>query len=578
MLHSTFIHALGVTLIDSLWQFAFLWLAYVTCQFVFKLSSSQKYSLALFTSLAGFVWFISTFIYHLTNDATELYLIVPPSGNYTHLSNTSNYLLPALSFIYIGLLILHGIKWGYSYKQVVRIRKKGLSKIPVEWRLFVNELSQDLSIKKNVRIYLSSLVNTPMTVGYLKPLILIPIASLNSLTKEQMEAVILHELAHIKRLDYLFNIMLSIAEAVLFFNPFMHLLSNDVKKEREHCCDDLVLQFQYNPTTYAQALLNIAITTSHHSPTFALHAASEKNILLGRIKRIIENKETNRRNYKHQIVALIFIFLNFLSFNFNVTTTKKTGIAQNIQSSITAENRAAFYNSNLTDNIVTSVAVLHIDKPNLAAKTSPLFGKLNATSKSAGDGDIVINDPTENNTDIYSSTLEHSNEVTVIHAVNNEQQIKNHELQAQLEKDISIVNEQAKQSNKSLDEITLKTMMLARVRKMITENEIVKNTSEWANKKELILLERKLANDIIHNVLESNQCRIEEAKDKITFHYYLPQDKNGNNYSFEYIINQNETQENNMVKKETPLQPTNSKNVKQLTDTLLQHHLKTIRI
>ena len=270
MLHSTFIHALGVTLIDSLWQFAILWLAYVACQFVLKLSSSQKYSLALFTSLAGFVWFISTFFYHLTNDATELYLIAPPSGNYTHLSDTSNYLLPALSFIYIGLLILHGIKWGYSYKQVVRIRKKGLSKIPVEWRLFVNELSQHLSIKKNVRIYLSALVNTPMTVGYLKPLILIPVASLNSLTKEQMEAVILHELAHIKRLDYLFNIILSIAEAVLFFNPFMHLLSYDVKKEREHCCDDLVLQFQYNPTTYAQALLNIAITTSHYSPSFAL--------------------------------------------------------------------------------------------------------------------------------------------------------------------------------------------------------------------------------------------------------------------------------------------------------------------
>ncbi len=576
LLHSTFLQALSLTLIDSLWQFALLWLLYISCQFIFKLSSSQKYSVALFSSLVGFIWFIVTFIYHFSKNTSEPFLPALPLSQYTDLTNISNYLLPVLSIIYIGLLVLNGVKWALSYIEVVRIRKTGLSKIPVEWRLFVNELSQHLSINKHVRIYLSSLVNTPMTVGYLKPLILIPLASLNHLTKEQMEAVILHELAHIKRLDYLFNIILSIAEAVLFFNPFMHLLIQDVKKEREHCCDDLVLQFQYNPSTYAQALLNIATTT--HSPSFALHAASKKNILLERIQRIIGNKTTSRRNYKHQVVALFFIFINCFSFNFFATTTKKIGIAQNIRSSKMAENTTAINNSNPTDIIASNVVFQHVDKPISAANTLHISDKLKATPKSTKN--IVTNDRSENNTDIYANNLEHNNEVKIIHAVNNEQQMKTHQLQTQLEKDISIVNEQAKQANKSLDEITIKTMMLARVRKMIAENETVNNLNESVNKNELILLEKRLANNILHNVLESNQCRIEKAKDKITFHYYLPEDENGNHYSFEYIINQTEKEiaENNVVKKETALQPANSKIEKQLTDTLVQHHLKTIRI
>ncbi|MBC7587673.1 MAG: M56 family metallopeptidase [Chitinophagaceae bacterium] len=93
----------------------------------------------------------------------------------------------------------------------------------MDWKIFVKQVSYQLGIKKNVNIYLSELVTTPMTIGFLKPIILVPLASINHLSAEQIEAVLLHELAHIKRLDYLFNLFLSVTETILFFNPFTQL-------------------------------------------------------------------------------------------------------------------------------------------------------------------------------------------------------------------------------------------------------------------------------------------------------------------------------------------------------------------
>jgi len=103
-----------------------------------------------------------------------------------------------------------------------------------------------------------------------------------------MEAVLLHEMAHIRRADYLINLMLTAIETFLFFNPFTQLLSKTIRHERENCCDDWVLQFQYNATSYAEALLRIAYLQS--SPALAMNAASGKNDLLSRVKRMLNQK------------------------------------------------------------------------------------------------------------------------------------------------------------------------------------------------------------------------------------------------------------------------------------------------
>src|SRR5260221_13198766 len=79
-----------------------------------------------------------------------------------------------------------------------------------------------------------------------------------NLTPEQVEAILVHELAHIRRKDFLLNLGVTMLEGLFFFNPFTRWLIADLKKEREFCCDDLVLQFRYDPHTYVSALLAVA--------------------------------------------------------------------------------------------------------------------------------------------------------------------------------------------------------------------------------------------------------------------------------------------------------------------------------
>jgi hypothetical protein len=139
----------------------------------------------------------------------------------------------------------------------------------------------------------------------LKPVILIPIATVTNLSPEQVESILLHELTHISRNDYLINLLLTINGNIFFFNPFSRLLIAAIKEEREHCCDDLVLQFQYNPHTYASALLSLE-RTRHDRQPFALAAVGRNNrLLLERVKRVTGHPLRPRRYSASLICCLL---------------------------------------------------------------------------------------------------------------------------------------------------------------------------------------------------------------------------------------------------------------------------------
>lgn len=322
VIQSTFLQALGTALISSLWQFALLWLVYAALHAVCKLSGNQKYSLGFLLQLTGFGWFVSTFYFHcLQTEVTGAAVLqakgetfIAAGGNaaqvfFDSLTRLQQY-LPWLSLLYIALLSFFCLRWLRAYRYTQSVRTNGLQKADVKLRLFVKQICGQMQIKRSVAIYLSGIVTAPLTIGFFKPLILIPIASVNQLTTEQMEAVILHELAHIKRCDYVFNLCLALIEVTLFFNPFMHLISRHIKKERENCCDDWVLQYEYNAASYAHALLKIA-TFQSSFPALTLQAAGDKQQLLNRIKRMIEKKEKTLFYYRYQVSALLIITVVF---------------------------------------------------------------------------------------------------------------------------------------------------------------------------------------------------------------------------------------------------------------------------
>lgn len=317
---SPFLQALGYSIINSLWQFALLWLIYVLLNTILKLTSRQKYFAGYLLQACGFLWFIITFSIYFRQYSQLAASYFPLHRSYSFfiapgnaatirekifawVIQTENF-LSYLSVAYLTLLVFTCIRWIKSYNFTQYVRSGGLHAIEINWQLFVKQLSAGLGIKREVKIYLSEKVKTPLTIGFFKPFILIPLASLNHLDTDQMEAVILHELAHIKRFDYLFNLFLALIETALFFNPFTILISWQIKRERENCCDDFVLQYNYNAASYAGALLQIA---THQSSAYllALNAADNKQVLLGRIKRMIEKKEKTFFNYRYQLLALL---------------------------------------------------------------------------------------------------------------------------------------------------------------------------------------------------------------------------------------------------------------------------------
>lgn len=321
VMQSAFFQALGYAIANSLWQAALLWLLATIINNIGKLSAARKYTVSVIAQFAGFVWFLFTLNFYYTKSTEALlqvklneslstapYFYEPTvdsfSSGLSFVMIKAEQWLPYLSLAYLVMLVFLCIRFTRAFVYTSQIRHKGLHKAEVDLRLFVKRTAAALGIKKEVLIYYSEIVKGPLTIGFLKPIILIPVASINNLSTEQVEAILLHELAHIKRLDFLLNIMQSVVELMLFFNPFIQLLGKEIKKERENSCDDWVLQFQYNPAMYAQALLQIAIYQS--KPALAMNASSNKGDLLPRVKRMLNKQEKNHR-YRNQVFSLILI-------------------------------------------------------------------------------------------------------------------------------------------------------------------------------------------------------------------------------------------------------------------------------
>ncbi|HSU28269.1 MAG TPA: M56 family metallopeptidase, partial [Chitinophagaceae bacterium] len=118
------------------------------------------------------------------------------------------------------------------------------------------------------------------------PVILVPLAAINNLSTQQLEAVLLHELSHIRRYDYLFNLIINFIQSVLYFNPFVKALVKTVEREREKSCDEMVIQFEYDPHGYASALLILERKNEFTKP-LAVAASGKKNDLLHRVELIL---------------------------------------------------------------------------------------------------------------------------------------------------------------------------------------------------------------------------------------------------------------------------------------------------
>lgn len=245
--YTTLMTALGWSLLNSIWQMAALWLLYcgITTR-ITRISAAAKHDLALVFVVMGTGWSVLSFLQFpqtpVHTGATALY----------PLSQFISRGIPYLSDIYLVVLVARLIQSGFQYRD----RTRGLSEkaVSTELQSIIDRFRRLLNISKKVQIHYSEKVETAQTSGFLKPLILLPASLVTRLSPDQLEAILIHELFHIRRNDYLINICMSCFKSILFFNPFALLFCREISRERENACDDEVMQRGYAPELYANAL------------------------------------------------------------------------------------------------------------------------------------------------------------------------------------------------------------------------------------------------------------------------------------------------------------------------------------
>jgi|GEM_PF-6246471 len=171
-----------------------------------------------------------------------------------------------------------------GWQMLRRLRVVGVSSVSLEIQQAVKQISQRLGLARSVTVLQSTLVNVPVVAGYLRPVILLPLSLLTNIPPTQLESILAHELAHIRRHDFVINLLQTIVETLCFYHPGVWWISHRLRIERENCCDDLVVAMLDNHLEYGRALL--AIAELRRQPT-SLALGIADGSLLARIRRIL---------------------------------------------------------------------------------------------------------------------------------------------------------------------------------------------------------------------------------------------------------------------------------------------------
>ena len=155
--------------------------------------------------------------------------------------------------VWLTGVFLLALRLVWSSRHVSRLRREG-EPAPSVLRETVLRLAERVGVSRSVRVLVSGLADSPSVVGWLRPVILVPAASFLNLNAAQLEAVLVHELAHIRRHDYLANLLQTVAETVLFYQPAVWWVSSRIRTERELCCDDVAVEVCGDSVGYARAL------------------------------------------------------------------------------------------------------------------------------------------------------------------------------------------------------------------------------------------------------------------------------------------------------------------------------------
>jgi beta-lactamase regulating signal transducer with metallopeptidase domain len=342
-INSELIRSLGMALVHSLWQGpVILVLVLFALALAGRSNARLRYVMLVsghFLLLAAFLatWYITyhhnmaTAIKPLTRVYSQVGGLVGTSpiaiktaGYTATLSQFLDPLYPVmamgwtLGFIFMLIRMTGGFYFSYNI-----IRKDILIPDASLLALFAKAKTR-LMMPDALKLRMSTRPISPMVIGILKPCVIVPAAILSGLNTEQVEAIMVHELAHIRRYDHLVMIIQAIVSQILFFHPVAWYLSSEINRERENCCDDLVIKSFRNPINYIKALTMIQeLNADGQVPANALLGRSKR--LLGRVKRLLKTEKRHAPVFRMAVILLLLFTLGIAAITIASAGNQGTG-------------------------------------------------------------------------------------------------------------------------------------------------------------------------------------------------------------------------------------------------------------
>lgn len=407
-------NALGWTLIHFLWQGLLIFLSYwVITRLFLKNKINQQYWVGIFFITICLIVPIREFVLQLQIIETNSDIIQLISNNIsTEFSSgimnplDSMILLVQKAIPYIvaiwliSVLLISGHLF-QSWLALLKLSRQPSTKLSNNILRKLQEVSKELKLKATPIITISEKIDIPATFGFFKPVILLPFSLISKLPQEQMEAILVHELCHIKRADFLHNIFQLLVETLFFYHPLTKWVSRDIRKIREQCCDEMVLKLKTNPIVYANALTNIAsIYNKHnHSDTSHLQIAATDGELFNRIKFLMLDKRA-KAPLTNIILGVTFSLIALLVFNNITSVSNKLALTNTSNSENTIQmndsyNRPQYQTPNIY-NIINNQTKKH--EPVVKKYTAKILPTNNIKTpildnKTAPDNtEIILND------------------------------------------------------------------------------------------------------------------------------------------------------------------------------------------
>lgn len=191
--------------------------------------------------------------------------------------------LPSIVAIWLAGVVLLSARLLVSWMRAKRLVHRASRPASREWQRVAAHLSEALGLRRAVTLLESAAVEVPSVIGSLRPIILLPASALTGMTPAQIEMVLAHEMAHIRRHDFLINLLQAVVETLMFYHPAVWWMSRRVRIERENCCDDLAVAVCGDPIQYARALTRLEELRASALPVVV---AANGGSLIERIRRI----------------------------------------------------------------------------------------------------------------------------------------------------------------------------------------------------------------------------------------------------------------------------------------------------